>query len=146
MTPFAVADVKFKIPGRPSFENYMQDNNIQDSTKNFKQTFNKKPTVVSCATLIQENSPFFSFSYQTNSEKPTFMKSSTVQTLQFPLKFTKILLLKSGKHKTFFAEKPQTQFLSILKRYFSFMEISLKKSDDLRSVLVKNICLHFEVE
>ena len=74
---------------------------------NFKRVSNDQPTISFLTTLIEKNFPFISIIHQSNSEKPIFTKTNTVQSLHFPLKITEISLLKTGKIEPLFPETPQ---------------------------------------
>ena len=76
---------------------------------NFKRVSNDQPTISFLTTLIEKNFPFIPIIHQSNSEKPNFTKTNTVQSLHFPLKITEISMLKTGKFEPLFPETPQVQ-------------------------------------
>ena len=115
MITFVVTENNFNILRTPFFEKYKQNISIQDFTLIFRQSFNYQPTFVTFTTLIEKNFPFSSFFYQINSKKPTYLKPKCFQTLQFPLKKSTAVLIKTGNHEPLFAERHQTHFLSKLK-------------------------------
>ena len=84
----------------------------------------------------------FLFFSQVNSRKPTSIKSSTVQTLNVPLKETKTLLLETENIELLFTDKVQTHILSKLQRCFSFMENLPKNSEHSCSVVHKENYKH----
>ena len=100
--------------------------NIQEIFINFKHSFFDQPTIASFTTPIEKNSHFFTF--PTNKfKKPTGIKPNIGQTLRirFTLKNSRTLLPKTENHEPLFAEKPQTNLLSKLKRYFCLMDFLL---------------------
>ena len=75
-------------------------------------------------------------------KKQKIFKINTVKSLHFSLKNKKVLLLKNENCVPLFAEMPQTQFLSKLKRYFPLMGKLLTNSEKSCSVKIKNITIH----
>ena len=106
MIPFALVDIKYDIFETSFFEKIRQINKIQDFTKNFKHSFNDQPTIVSFTTLNEKYFLYFFLTYQMDSKQPTCFKHKTVQSLHFPQKNTKFLLLKNIE--PLFIETPQT--------------------------------------
>ena len=134
---FAVAAIKYNDLGTPFFKNYIQKINIQFSTMNIKHPFIDKLTTASFTTVLEKIIPLFSFAYQKNSEKPTYNKTNTLQTLHFPLEKIKTLLPKTENSEPFFSELYQAHFLLKLKQFSSFTEKLSKNSDDSCSLLIE---------
>ena len=77
----AVADIKQNILGTPLFEQYIQNENMQEITMIFKDSFNDQPRIGSFATLIEKNFPVFTFFDLNISKMANSFKHFTVQIL-----------------------------------------------------------------
>ena len=66
MIPFAVADTKYKLLGKPFFEKTNQKISIQDYIMSFKHSCNEQPTLALFTTLFEINFHSFSFNNKKN--------------------------------------------------------------------------------
>ena len=135
MVPFVVTDFLNIILRKPFFEKYIQTINLEDCNINFKYSFIGRPTFVCFITLIKRNFPSFSFIYQSNSKQTKANKHSTVQTLHFLLKTSKVFMPKTENHEALFPKclKLKTETIiflheGLIERFWKFvLKINLKK-------------------
>ena len=105
--PFAVADIKYNNLGTPSFEEYIQNINIQDFNLQFKHHSKVYPNYAKLTSLLSKEYPYFSYFYRINSKTQICLKPNSSKIAHFPINNYYILHF-STTMKT----------LLILKRYF----------------------------
>ena len=84
--PFAVADIKYNIPGTPFFEEKIQNINIQDFTLEFKYQSKIHPNYAKFTTLLSKDYPYFSYNYRINSKFQIRLKPKSSKIAHFPKK------------------------------------------------------------
>ena len=117
MSLFDVAGMKYFIP-RSFFEKNDLNFFIETFPFILEKALQDRPRTASPNTIIERVVPFLFSICQNTSIKPNFYKPNTKQTLNFPLKTQKTLLLNTEKKESLITDIVQSRFLSKLKRSF----------------------------
>ena len=99
--PFAVADIKYNILGRPFFEENIQNLNIQDFTLQFKHHSRVHPNYATFTSLLSKDYTYFSYLYRIISKTQIRLKPNSSKIAHFPINNYYNLHFSTTPHKQF---------------------------------------------
>ena len=138
--PFAVADIKHNILGKPFFEEYIQNINIQDFTLQYKHQL--YPNYTKITSHLSKDHPYFSYIYGIHSKTQIRLKPNSSKIAHFPLKTYYNLHFTTTLQNQFFPTLPHTYFSTKFCTTFSFIEVFTDDKPDTGAPIVQNYTNH----
>ena len=142
--PFAVADIKYNILGKPFFGDGIKNINIQDFTLEFKYQSKTHPNYAKFTTLLSKDYPYFSYIYRIHSKTQVRPKPKSSKIAHFPINNYHNLHFTTTPQNHFFPSVPHTYFATKFRTNFKkYSQITNQTSVQLLFRTPPNMLQHY---
>ena len=143
--PFAVVVIKYNLLGTPSFEDNIQNINIQDFTLELKYQSKTHPNYAKITTLLSKDYPYFSYIYRINSKTQIRLKHKSSKIAHFPIKNYHNRHFTTTPQNHFFPSVPHTYFATKVHKIFNYIEVFTDNKPDICATIIQNASKPFAI-